>query len=383
MPVYMHSMKRIYNYINKAFHNVKGVISLNRITETREQMKKQNIDALLISSQSNVYYVSGFFAEEGVAVILLTQDHAILMSDGRFMSDAAEQSEGFVIQRWKRDMFSDMGELLDALALKKVWIDGDDVSYAQVQILQSQPAAQIAEAPKLLEKLRAIKGEHELSEIRTACRIADEAFAEILKFLRPGITEQDVCNELEFQLRKRGAATCSFEMIIASGKRGALPHGVATDKVIQTGDMVTMDFGALYHHYRSDITRTVAIGEPAAELKKIYNIVKEAQQIGRTCLKAGVRSCDLEHNIRSFIESSGYDLIHGPGHSFGLDIHEAPFISRTNMEVFCEGTVITLEPGIYVPGLGGVRIEDDFLITRDGCEALTHAERELIILPFS
>lgn len=355
---------------------------LNRITEAREQMRKHGVDALLISSQSNVYYVSGFYAEEGVAQILLTQTHAILMSDGRFMSDAAEQTEGFAIQRWKCDMFTDLGKLIDSLALHWVWIDGDAVSYAQAQTLKKNTSAEIIEAFKLLEGLRAVKDEEELSKIRTACRIADEAFQEILKFLRPQISEQEVCNELEYQLRKRGATTCSFEMIVASGARGALPHGVATNKVIQAGDMVTMDFGALYEHYRSDITRTVAVGEPDERLKEIYSIVKEAQQIGRQNLKAGVRSCDLEQKIRGFIEQSGYSLIHGPGHSFGLDIHEAPFISRTNKEAFQEGTVITLEPGIYVPGLGGIRIEDDFLITRDGCEALTHADRELIVLPF-
>lgn len=358
-------------------------MKLNRITEVREQMKKHNMDALLINSQANIYYVSGFFAEAGVAVILLTQEHAILLSDGRFMSDARAQTSGFTIQRWKQDLYTDLGEVIDELALKKVWIDGDAVSYAQAQTLQKHTSAQLVEAMKLLEALRAVKCEDELSAIRTACRIADEAFEDILKFLRPGVSEQEICNELEFQMRKRGAATCSFEMIIASGERGALPHGVATNRVIRSGDMVTMDFGALYRHYRSDITRTIAVGEPAAELKKIYGIVKEAQQAGRVCLKAGMRSCDLEERIRSVIEQNGYALIHGPGHSFGLDIHEAPFISRTNTESFQEGTVITLEPGIYVPGLGGVRIEDDFLITRDGCEELTHADRELIILPFS
>ena len=179
---------------------------------------------MCIRDRSNVYYVSGFYAEEGVAQILLTQTYAIFMSDGRFMSDAAEQTEGFAIQRWKCDMFTDLGKLIDSLALKRVWIDGDAVSYAQAQTLKKNTAAQIIEAFQLLEGLRAVKDDEELSRIRTACRIADEAFQEILNFLRPQISEREVCNELEYQLRKRGATTCSFEMIVASGAPVSYTH---------------------------------------------------------------------------------------------------------------------------------------------------------------
>ena len=355
---------------------------MNRVEQVRIRMKQYDVNALLISSQSNVYYVSGFYAEAGVANILLTQEHAYLMSDGRFMTEAQDMTTGFNIVRWHKNMYTDMGELIEHLGISTVVIDDEDLSYAQVSTLLLHTKAAIIRAPKLIEELRSIKSKDELACIREACHIADEAFQEVLNFIRPGVSEQAVCNELEFQMRKRGAATCSFEIIVASGARGALPHGVASEKRIELGDMVTMDFGALYHHYCSDITRTVAIGKPNDELVRIYGIVKETQQRMSNALRQGIISKDLEFIGRSFIEENGFQLIHGPGHSFGLDIHEAPFISSSSDYAFEEGVVVTLEPGIYVPGLGGIRIEDDYLVMKNGCVQLTQADKELIILPF-
>lgn len=355
---------------------------MNKITQLRQMMAKHQIEALLISTQANVYYVSGFYAEAGVATILLTQKDAYLMSDGRFMTEAKEATNGFEVVRWKDDMFQDLGKLIDTLRIQTVFVDDDSISYAQANTLMANTKAILKPAPKMIEQMRSIKTKEELEIIQKACQIVDDAFEEILKYIRPGMSEAQVRNELEFQMRKSGAENCSFETIIASGVRGALPHGVASEKIIEKGDMVTMDFGALYHHYCSDITRTIAIGQPNEELIKIYKIVKDTQAVMAKHLKAGIVSHDLEKVGRDYIEQHGYDLIHGPGHSFGLEIHEAPFISSKSDAVFEENVVVTLEPGIYVPGLGGVRIEDDFLVTKDGCIQLTHANKDLIILPF-
>lgn len=354
---------------------------MNKLENLRKQMVGKNIEALLINTQANVYYISGFYAEAGVATILLTQKDAYLMSDGRFMTEAKDATQGFDVVRWKNDMFQDLGLLIDALQLHEVYVDDEAITYAQATTLMANTKAILKPAPKLIEKMRAIKTKEELKIIQKACQIVDDSFEEILKYIRPGMSEAQVRNELEFQMRKRGAENCSFETIIASGVRGALPHGVASEKIIERGDMVTMDFGALYHHYCSDITRTIAIGQPNEELIKIYQIVKDTQKVMAQHLKAGIISHDLEKVGRDYIEQHGYDLIHGPGHSFGLEIHESPFISSKSDEIFEENVVVTLEPGIYVPGLGGVRIEDDFLVTKDGCIQLTHANKDLIVLP--
>ncbi|MGX8850498.1 M24 family metallopeptidase [Amedibacillus sp. YH-ame10] len=354
---------------------------MSKIEQLRKRMKENQVEAMLVSSQANVYYLSNFYAEAGVAVILVTQEHATIISDGRFMTEAKEATKGFDVVRWKTSMFTDLGEYIDELKIKEISIDQDDITYGQQQELEQHTKAKIVFAPKLLEGMRKIKSEEELILIRKACEIADESFSEILSFIRPGVSEKEVTDELEFQMRKRGASTCSFETIVASGERGALPHGVASERILQKGDMITMDFGALYKHYCSDITRTVALGDVNEELLRIYEIVKQTQAFAASILKAGIASKDLDLQIRAFMKDKGYDLIHGPGHSFGLEIHEAPFISYTSDAVFEENVVVTLEPGIYVPGLGGVRIEDDFLVKKDGCEQITKSKKELIILP--
>lgn len=355
---------------------------MEKVEQLRKFMKQEGVEAMLITSQANVYYITNFYAEAGVAAVLISEEEQMIMSDGRFMSEAKIASPEYEVIRWKDGMFEDLGKWIDEKGFTKVAVDDDDLRYKEAQTLIAHTKADIVSAPKLVERMRKIKTKEELGYIQKACEIADEAFVEVLKFIKPGVSEQEVCNELEFQMRKRGATTCSFEIIVASGKRGALPHGVASEKIIEAGDMVTMDFGALYHHYCSDITRTVAVGEPNPELKRIYGIVKETQQRMIDALKAGIISKDLDHVGRSFIEANGFQLIHGPGHSFGLEIHEDPFISARSDYAFEEGVVVTLEPGIYVPGLGGIRIEDDFLVTNDGCIQLTHANKELIILPF-
>ena len=355
---------------------------MERLEILRTHMRNKGIEAFVISTQANIYYISKFYAEAGVALILVSQKDAIMISDGRFMSEAKEVTTGLDIRRWKSSLFADLGSVLDEKNIHDVYIDEQDVCYGDAKLLDANTKANIHSAPSIIEDMRHIKSKEELENIQQACRIADESFDAILSFIKPGITEKEVADELEFQMRKRGASTCSFETIVASGHRGALPHGVASEKILQKGDMATMDFGALYHHYCSDITRTICIGEVDSQLLEVYDIVKEAQALGAKTLKAGVKSQDLERVIREYIQSKGYDLIHGPGHSFGLEIHEHPFISKGSDYVFEENVVVTLEPGIYIPGLGGVRIEDDFLVTKDGCEVLTHACKDRIVLPF-
>ncbi|MBE3570312.1 MAG: aminopeptidase P family protein, partial [Bacillales bacterium] len=218
--------------------------------------------------------------------------------------------------------------------------------------------------------------------LKEAADIADAAFKHILDFIKPGITELEVANELEFFMRKCGATSSSFDTIIASGKRSALPHGVASEKIIEKGDLVTLDYGALYKGYVSDITRTVAVGEPSADLKNIYQIVLEAQLLAVEKIKPGMTGKEADAIARNYIEEKGFgdQFGHSLGHGIGLEVHERPLLSMRSDMVLQPGMVVTVEPGIYVHGLGGVRIEDDTIITSSGNETITHSTKELIIL---
>ncbi len=242
--------------------------------------------------------------------------------------------------------------------------------------------AELVPISGVIEKLRLIKTEAEIKILKVAADIADAAFKHILDFIRPGKTELEVSNELEFFMRRAGATSSSFSTIVASGHRSALPHGVASDKVIEAGDIVTMDYGAYYNGYVSDITRTVAVGEPDAKLKEIYDIVLNAQLRGMDGFKPGMTGREADALTRDYITEKGYGEYfgHSTGHGIGLEVHEGPSLSMKSDIILEPGMVVTCEPGIYIPGLGGVRIEDDTHITKDGNEALTHSTKELIIL---
>jgi Xaa-Pro aminopeptidase len=263
------------------------------------------------------------------------------------------------------------------LDLKRIFL-----SYSSFKLYAKEIESELVPFSGIIEKLRLIKTDAEIKILKVAADIADAAFKHILDFLRPGKTELEVSNELEFFMRRAGATSSSFDTIVASGYRSALPHGVASDKVIEAGDIVTMDYGCYYNGYVSDITRTVAVGEPDAKLKEIYDIVLEAQLLGMAGIKPGMTGREADAITRDYITEKGYGEYfgHSTGHGIGLEIHEGPGLSMKSDVILEPGMVVTCEPGIYIPGLGGVRIEDDTLITKDHNEALTHSTKELIIL---
>ncbi|MCL6445814.1 MAG: aminopeptidase P family protein, partial [Alicyclobacillus sp.] len=229
----------------------------------------------------------------------------------------------------------------------------------------------------LTSELRARKSADELAIIRKAARIADAAFDHILGYLRPGLTELEVALELEVFMRKQGATGAAFTTIVASGVRSALPHGTATEKPLEHGDLVTFDFGAVVDGYVSDLTRTVVLGKPSAEQQRVYQIVLEAQERALAALNAGCTGRDMDSVARSFIADQGYGdaFGHSLGHGIGLEIHEAPRLSKTSTDLLEAGMVVTVEPGIYLPGWGGVRIEDDVVIEAGRIQLLTHAPK--------
>jgi len=234
----------------------------------------------------------------------------------------------------------------------------------------------------LIEKIREVKTEEEIEIIQEAVNIVEKAYDYILGYVKPGITEIEVANELDFYMRNLGATGVSFDTIVASGVRSAMPHGVASDKVIEEGDMVTIDFGCYYKGYTSDMTRTFAVGDPGEELKKIYEIVFEANKKVTEAAKPGMTGAELDAIARDYITEHGYGdaFGHTTGHGIGLEVHEGPAISFRNEEELVVNNVITNEPGIYIPGLGGVRIEDDLVITETGNLNLMTSSKELVII---
>ena len=275
-----------------------------------------------------------------------------------------------------------VADLAERLQLDNLAFEETQVSFADYSLLEEILPCELVPVMGLIEELREVKDEEEVAIIEKACAIADQGFAFVLEMIKPGMTEIEVANQLDFFMRSKGASGVSFETIVASGLRSAMPHGVASHKVIEKGDLITLDFGCYYEGYVSDMTRTFAIGSIQPKLKEIYDIVLEAQLKVLAEAKPGLTGIQLDAIARDHIASYGYGdaFGHSTGHGIGLEIHEGPNVSFRADKQFVPGNVITDEPGIYLPGIGGVRIEDDLLITAEGNRVLTHAPKELIIL---
>lgn len=353
---------------------------IRRIEKLRALMTEDMIDGYLVTSPANLRYLTNFTGTAGVAFI--TQEQAYFITDFRYMEQANNQTQGLTILQHQGDIVGEIIRLVESQQISVFGFEDAFLTVAEYSVFEEVIDAELAPASGLIESLREQKDDAEIAIIEKACAIADEGFQHVLKMIRPGMTEIEVANQLDFFMRSLGASGTSFETIVASGARSALPHGVASEKVIEQGDMVTLDFGCVYQGYVSDITRTFAIGDPGQELKDIYQIVLGAQQKVIDAAKAGVTGAQLDAIARDFITQAGYGEAfgHSTGHGIGMEIHEGPNISRSNEAELMIGNVITDEPGIYIAGLGGVRIEDDLLILAEGNRILTQSPKELIIL---
>ncbi|PDM41240.1 MULTISPECIES: Xaa-Pro peptidase family protein [unclassified Geobacillus] len=353
---------------------------MEKLAKLRASFAEHGIDGILVTNPYNRRYITGFTGTAGVAVI--SQDKAVFITDFRYVEQASKQVQGFEIIKHTGPIIEEVAKQVARLNIQKLGFEQEDISYATFKAYEKEVNAKLVPTSNVIEKLRLIKSESEIKILKEAAEIADAAFEHILSFIRPGVKEIDVANELEFFMRKQGATSSSFDIIVASGYRSALPHGVATDKVIEKGELVTLDFGAYYKGYCSDITRTVAVGEISDELKTIYDIVLQAQLRGMEGIKPGMTGKEADALTRDYITEKGYGEYfgHSTGHGIGLEIHEGPALSVRSDVVLEPGMVVTVEPGIYIAGLGGVRIEDDTVVTENGNESLTHSPKELIIL---
>lgn len=361
-------------------HSSRGGSNLLKLQKLRTELKQQNIEGILITNEYNRRYMTDFTGSSGVVIV--SQNDAVFITDFRYTEQAAAQIKDFRIVKHEATMIEEIAKQVKAMGIKTLGFEKDNVSYGTFELYKSVIQADLIPISGLIEKIRLIKTEQEINIIKVACEIADHAFTHILNFIKPGKTELEVSNELEFFMRKQGATQSSFDTIVASGLRSALPHGVATNKIIEKGDFVTLDYGALYNGYISDITRTVAVGEPSEKLVDIYNAVLASQLLAVEKVGPGLTGIEADAIARDYLKTKGYGEAfgHSLGHGIGLEVHEGPGLSLRSEAVLEPGMTVTIEPGVYLPGIGGVRIEDDILITETGNERLTHSTKELIIL---
>jgi Xaa-Pro aminopeptidase len=347
-------------------------------------MKKQDLDGVFLSNRENpnsfinLKYATGFGGSFGFA--LITKEKRLFFTDFRYRMIAKEQvSSDFEIVELSKGN-NTINEIINECEVKKLGFD-KSISYAEYESFKTAFDCELVPMDGIFEQLRLEKTEDELKIMRRAAEISDLAFTHILTFIKPGVTEIEVADELE-RVMKSHQGEHSFSPIVASGVRGALPHGRATTKKIESGELVTMDFGCLYNGYCSDMTRTVAVGKVEDKLVEIYNIVLESQMAGVNAVKKGIKGQDVDKVCRDIIDSKGYgkNFGHGTGHGLGMLVHEGPSVGSKSEDILSPGNVITVEPGIYIDGFGGVRIEDDVVVKEDGIEVLTKSPKELIIL---
>ena len=355
----------------------------NRRRELARELKRRELDCLLVTLPANWYYLTGFTGESGVLVV--TPDRTTLITDGRFTAQAKQEADGIQVQLQKEALYQGVGEWLRRGGrARRVGYDPGQWTVAQCKALKKASGARsrMIEAAGLIERLRKKKDPQELATMRKAAILAGDVLESVLEIVKPGVREDEIGAEIEYRMKKGGASGVSFETIVASGARAALPHARATSKRLRKNELVVLDLGAILAHYCSDITRTVHVGRASAQTRKCYTAVQEAQGAAVNAVRAGLTCGEVDAAARNVLKKSRLDryFIHSTGHGLGLEVHEDPRIARGQAIRLEAGNVITIEPGVYLEGVGGIRIEDDVAVGSQGSEVLTRVRRDLIEL---
>jgi Xaa-Pro aminopeptidase len=362
--------------------NDKTDLYKKRLKRFREKMDQAGTEAVIVLKPENLAYLSGFDGSSGI--LLLTRTSVKLLVDFRYLEQAKDQAQNFDIVQIGQPLSETLRRIFLELHLETVSFEQDYVTWEQYEIWINKLGDVVEFIPlsDLTLKLRMLKDSEELECIKEAVKVADSAFLEILPMLRPGNREREIAVELEYAMRRRGAQRTAFETIVASGPRSSLPHGTATERIIQTGDLVIVDFGAVSRGYCSDCTRTVSIGPPTSKQREIYDVVQRAQDAALDSIRPGVPTSEVDKVARDLISRYGYgeNFGHSLGHGVGRLVHEEPSLAAKDQTLLEPGMVVTVEPGIYLPGWGGVRIEELVLVTASGCEILTRCIKGLTML---
>ena len=344
---------------------------MNRIEKVREKLSSNNIDGFISFKRENIRYLTGFSGS--TAGTILTKKEAYFLTDFRYKTQAEEEvNSSFEIRECKKIIDSIL-EIAKSLKWKIIGFESH-LPYSTYQELQNKlNSNSLIPLENLIEDVRMVKEPQEVKFIKKAIGIIERAFKKTKKFVKAGSKENEIAIEMEYQLRKEGAEGIPFDIIVASGERGALPHGIASDKTIKDGELVILDFGSRCMGYNSDCTRTLSVGGFDERQKNVYNIVSAAQIEAIKSIKPGLKVSEIDSKTRQFIIENGFgeNFGHSTGHGVGLEVHENPRIAAGQDDIIKEGMVFTIEPGIYIPGWGGVRIEDMVLVTKEGCEVLT------------
>jgi Xaa-Pro aminopeptidase len=351
-----------------------------RLAALRSALATHGWDAFIVSQPENRRYLSGFTGDAGL--LLITADSALLLTDFRYIEAATRQAPDFEIVRITRSLAALWPSLFADLHIDTVAFESAHITVSEFQRWHDGDV-EVAWNPaeNVVETLRTIKEPAELDIIRRAVRLGDEALAHLLGCLRPSMTEREAAWELEVYMRTHGAEAASFDLIVGSGPNGAMPHATTSDRHLQSGEPIVIDMGALVDGYHSDLTRTVCLGRPDARWIELHDLVQRAQLAVETLLQPGMTGQQADWIARGIIEAAGLGEAfgHGLGHGVGLAIHEGPRLSTTSTDVLRPGMVVTIEPGIYLSGQGGIRIEDMAIITENGCEVMSQATKDWIL----
>lgn len=352
---------------------------MEQVARIRERMQAEGVDVLLVSNPVNRRYLTGFTGSAGL--VWISRDSQAILTDFRYFEQVQAQCPDWELVRINTYTDS-LQTLIDEQEIQTIAFEKDHVTVQQLQEWQDKLSAKFVDISGWVQEMRMIKTSEEIEYTRRAAQIADESFAELLPSIRSGVTERDLAIELEFLMRKAGASNTSFDSIVASGPRSALPHARPGERILSHGDFVVFDFGCIVNGYCSDMTRTIVVGEPEEKHLVIYDVVLKAQLQSLAAVGPGKTGVEIDSIARDIITDAGYGdyFGHGLGHSVGLEVHENPRLSKTDNTALQPGMIVTIEPGVYLPDFGGVRIEDLVVVTEDGHEVLSSTFKELYVV---
>ena len=357
--------KKFQTQSNQLLNMGKNNSLINKISSDK------NLDCLFITNLNNIRYLSGFTGSS--AFLLLLPNKKYFLTDYRYkIQSKHEVKKDFNFVFYQKKIISEIVKLFKKYKMKRVGLEGNDINYSMAKEIVKEAKVKAVDCSKELSILRKFKSIKEIKQIKKALQCAERSFRQVAKYIRPGISEKDIAVELEYKIKKNGADDIAFPVIVASGKRSALPHAAPTGKKLKEKEFVIIDFGAKLNGYHSDITYTIDLGNKNKLLNKAYNIVKESTVLAQSLIKKDGNANIVDQKIHAFIQKNGFHegMIHGLGHGVGLDIHELPVLSRNKKDTFKEGMVFTIEPGIYLENIGGVRIELMAYISKQGLKIL-------------